>query len=262
MTQIVTGEAVLLDLRPARIPTRMLATAIDVALIVGASLLFSYVVATVGGSSARQEAVSLAGALIILFGYPITSETLSRGRTLGSLALGLRVVRDDGGSIRFRQALLRGLAFWAVDFAPWTAFCGGLVSAALNPNSKRLGDLIAGTVVIRTRSPRPPQPLPAVSPALAPWTSQLELSRLPDELVTASRHLVQRADGLLAYPRQQLAHELARQMAARTAPAPPWSLEPLEFLAAVVAERRQRERNRITPRQWVPSAAELPAGWR
>ena len=49
MTQIVTGEAVLLDLRPARIPTRMLATAIDVALIVGASLLFSYIVATWAG---------------------------------------------------------------------------------------------------------------------------------------------------------------------------------------------------------------------
>lgn len=262
MTQIVTGEAVLLDLRPARIPTRMLATAIDVSLILGASLLISYVVATVGGSQARQEAVTIAGALIVMFGYPIITETLSRGRTLGSLALGLRVVRDDGGSIRFRQALLRGLAFWAIDFAPWTAFCGGLVSAALNPNSKRLGDLMAGTLVIRTRSPRPPQPLAAVSPALRPWTDQLELSRLPDELVTASRHLVQRADGLLPYPRRQLAQDLARQVAARTAPAPPWPLEPLEFLAAVVAERRQRERDRLTARQWVPTAAELPAGWR
>ena len=90
----------------------------------------------------------------------------------------------------------------------------------------------------------------------------MELSRLPDDLVTASRHLVQRADGLLPYPGDQLAHDLARQVAARSAPPPPWPLPPLEFLGAVVAERRSRERNRLRSRQWVPTAAELPAGWR
>ena len=97
---------------------------------------------------------------------------------------------------------------------------------------------------------------------LAEWTSQLELSRLPDELVTAARHLVQRSPGLSAYPGNQLATELAQQVAARTAPPPRAALPPLDFLAAVVAERRQRERNRLTPRQWVPTAEELPAGWR
>ncbi len=262
MTQIVTGDAVVLDLRPARIPTRLLATGIDLAVIVGASLLISYVIARVGGSTALQEAASIAGGLIVMFGYPIATETLTRGRTLGALALGLRVVRDDGGAIRFRQALLRGLAFWTVDFAPWTGFCGGLIAAAVNSSSKRLGDLLAGTIVVRTRSPRPPQPIPAVDPSLQVWSSQLELSRLPDDLVTASRHLVQRAGGLLPYPRDTLAHDLARQVAARTAPAPPVALPPLEFLAAVVAERRQREQQRLRPAQWVPTAAELPAGWR
>ena len=262
MTQIVTGDAVLLDLRPARIPTRMLATAIDLVLIVGASLLFSYIVAEVGGSPARQQAASIAGALIVMFGYPIITETLTRGRTLGALALGLRAVRDDGGAIRFRQALLRGLAFWAVDFAPWTAFCGGLVAAAVNPHSKRLGDLMAGTLVIRTRSPRAPEPLAEVRPEVARWSAQLELSRLPDELVTASRHLVQRSRDMRPYPKDQLAYALAHQVAARTAPPPPMSLEPLEFLTAVVSVRRARERSRLDERQRVPTAAELPAGWR
>ena len=262
MTQVITGDAVLLDLRPARIPTRLLATGIDLTLIIGAALLINYIVARVGGSTALREAAQIAAALIVMFGYPIVTETVTRGRTLGALALGLRVVRDDGGSIRFRQALLRGLAFWTVDFAPWTGFCGGLVAAALNADSKRLGDLMAGTIVVRTRSPRPPAPLPPVADALRSWTSQLELSRLPDELVTASRHLVQRSAGLLPYPRDTLAQELARQVAARTAPAPPYPLTPLDFLAAVVAERREREQHRLTRAQWVPSAAELPAGWR
>jgi hypothetical protein len=97
---------------------------------------------------------------------------------------------------------------------------------------------------------------------LAPWTAQLELSRLPDDLVTASRHLVQRAGGLAAYPRDELARDLARQVAARTAPPPPAALPPLEFLAAVVAERRQRERTKISRQEWVPAAEELPTGWR
>lgn len=262
MSQLVTGDAVLLDLRPARIPTRLLATGVDLMLVWGFTLLYGYLVDRVGGSEARVQAVTIAGALIINFGYPVAMETVTRGRTVGAYALGLRVVRDDGGAIRFRQALLRGLAFWTVDFAIWTGFCGGLVCAAVNPQSKRLGDLMAGTIVIRTRSPRPPAPLPPVPPELAAWAGQLELSGLPDELVTAARHLVQRAGGLLSHPREQVARELARQVAARTAPPPPYELPPLVFLAAVVAERRSRESDRITHQQWVPAAEELPIGWR
>jgi uncharacterized RDD family membrane protein YckC len=262
VSQLVTGDAVLLDLRPARIPTRLLSTGIDLVLMIAATVGYGYLVDTIGGSQARVRAVTIAGALIINFGYPITMETLTRGRTVGKLALGLRVARDDGGAIRFRQALLRGLAFWTVDFAIWTGLCGGLICAAVNPLSKRIGDLMAGTIVIRTRAPRPLEPIPPVPAELSLWASQLELSGLPDELVTAARHLVQRAPGLSAYPRDQVARDLARQVAARTAPPPPAELAPLKFLAAVVAERRRREAGRIVHQQWVPAAEELPAGWR
>ncbi|MET1006888.1 MAG: RDD family protein [Propionibacteriaceae bacterium] len=262
MTQIVTGDAVILDLRPARIPTRMLATAIDLALIAGVSFLFDYIVTQVGGSSSRQQAISIAAAIVVMFGYPIGCETVTRGRTLGAWTLGLRVVRDDGGGIRFRQALLRGLAFWTLDFAPWTGFCGGLVCAAVNRDSKRFGDLMAGTLVIRTRAPRAARPLPPMPPELELWASQLELSRLPDALVTAARTFVQRYDGLLAYPQQQLALDLARQVAQLTAPAPPAGLEPRDFLTAVVVERRRRETSKLAARHSVPTAEQLPAGWR
>ncbi len=262
MNRLVTGDAVLLDLRPARVPTRLLSTAIDLTIVVGATVLYGYILERVGGSSARVNAATIAGGLLINFGYPITMETLTRGRTVGAYAVGLRVVRDDGGAIRFRQALLRGLAFWTVDFALWTGLCGGLVCAAVNDQSKRFGDLMAGTLVIRTRAPRPPLPLPPVPEHLVPWASQLELSGVPDELITAARHLVQRADGLLAHPREQLALDLARQLAVSTAPPPPPGLPALEFLATVVAERRRRETARMVQQQWVPTAEELPAGWR
>ena len=262
MSQLITADAVLLDLRPARIPTRLLSMAVDLALIAAASWLYVYLMRDVSGSDARIQAISIAGTLIISFGYPITMETLTRGRTVGKYALGLRTVRDDGGAIRFRQALLRGLAFWTVDFAIWTGLCGGLVSAAMHPMSKRFGDLMAGTIVIRIRAPKPPEPIPPVPPELADWAAQLELSRLSDELVNASRHVVQRAGGFAAYPREQLAQELARQVAGLTAPPPPPGLPALVFLATVVAERRRREASRIRQQQGVPTADQLPAGWR
>ena len=262
MTQIVTGDAVLLDLRPARVPTRMLATLVDLLLMGGVTYLYGFIVHTVGGSPARVRAVTIAGALIVTFGYPIATETLTRGRTLGAWAGGLRVVRDDGGAIRFRQALLRGLAFWGVDFAIWTGFCGGLICAAASPSSKRFGDLLAGTLVIRARAPRPPRTLEPVPPELSLWTSQLELSRLPDDLLTAARVLLQRHDDLLSAPQHQLVQDLARQVAARTAPAPPTGLPARDFLAAVVAERRRRESDRLHPAASVPRPDQLPAGWR
>lgn len=262
VTQIVTGDAVVLDLRPARIPTRMLATAVDLLVVAGLALLYDFIEGRVRGSSARVDAVAIAGSLIVMFGYPIACETLTRGRTLGAWTLGLRVVRDDGGAIRFRQALLRGLAFWIVDFALWTGLCGGLVCAAVNPDSKRFGDLLAGTMVIRTRAPRAAKSVPPVPSELALWASQLELSRLPDPLLHAARSYVQRADALLPYPHHQLGQELARQVAELMAPPPPLGLEPQAFLAAVVAERQRRETAKLGTQQWVPRAEELPSGWR
>lgn len=259
----MTSDAVVLDLRPARVPTRLLATAIDLVLLFGANYLYGYIVQQLGiGGSSRADAVSLAGYILITLGYPITMETLTRGRTVGAFALGLRVVRDDGGAIRFRQALLRGLAFWMVDFAIWTGFCAGVICAAVNRDSKRFGDLMAGTLVIRTRPPKAPAPLPPVPAELAGWASTLELSGLSDELVTAARQLLQRSNGLMKYPGERLAYDLAHQVATQTAPPPPTQLPPLEFLAAVVAERRSRETSRISGGQWVPAAEELPTGWR
>jgi uncharacterized RDD family membrane protein YckC len=262
MSQLVTGDAVVLDLRPARVPSRMLAIGVDLVLLLGLGLLYGYLLRAVTGSAARLDAISIAGNLLILFGYPIGCETLSRGRTLGKLVVGLRVVRDDGGAIRFRQALLRGLALWAVDFAVWTGLCAGLVCAAVNRDGKRFGDLMAGTMVIRTRAPRAPAPLPDIPASLLGWAGQLELSRLPDELVTAARAYVQRGPGMLAYPQHQLGQELARQVAALTAPPPPAGLPAEVFLAAVVDERRRREADRLSRRQYVPRAEELPTGWR
>lgn len=263
MSQLVTGSAVLLDLRPARVPTRMLAAALDLGVVGLIAFGLDALTGAVGGSDARQQGLTIVGSILFSFGYPTAMETLNRGRTVGALALGLRAVRDDGGALSFRQALIRAFGFWMVDFAVWTGLCGGLVCATANPAGKRIGDLLAGTIVIRTRSPRPVTPPPPATGELAVWVATAELSRLPDSLTGAARLFVARAPGLLSFPAQQLAQDLARQVAQRVAPAPPPGTPPPEFLAAVVGERRRRETERVTGHpNWVPSAAELPAGWR
>src|SRR5580693_5363118 len=126
MEEIVTGEAVVLDLPCARFPARILSRIIDMAVEL---VLFGIVAALVGTAassgtldSAAATAVILAGFVLVIVGYPVAFETLSRGRTLGKLALGLRVVADDGGPERFRQALVRALAgaieIWALIGVP------------------------------------------------------------------------------------------------------------------------------------------------
>src|SRR5437588_12357840 len=79
----------------------------------GAALLIIAIIIAVAGSGlddAAAGALFITAVVAVLVGYPVAFETLSRGRTLGKLALGLRVVADDGGPVRFRQALVRGLA--------------------------------------------------------------------------------------------------------------------------------------------------------
>ncbi len=263
--QIITGDAVLLEVRPARVPARILSALIDVTIVTVLDLLWLYVLARFRGDSAALfQSVDLIGYLLLSFGYPIATETLTRGRTLGALAVGLRVTRDDGGVIRFRHALIRWITFWALDFAPWTAMMGGLVCAILHPRGKRIGDLLAGTIVVRVRAPRSAIELPPVPEDLAPWASRLELGRVPTELLTAARQFIQRRGPMLTFPRQAIAADLATKIYARTSPPPPRHLEPEDYVAVVVAERRRRESDRLTNdrSEWVPTSEELPPGWR
>ena len=257
----MTGDAVLLDLRPAQVPTRILGALIDLAVCALALYGWNRLVVRLAGSDARVSAFQLFGSIVITLAYPIITETLTRGRTLGLWALGLRVVRDDGGTIRFRHALIRWLMFWSVDFAIWTGLVTGLVCAALHPQSKRFGDLVAGTMVVRIRAPRA-LPLPEADPGLAGWAASADLSRVTDEQWQSTRMLVRRAAQLAAYPRETTCRAQAQRLAGRIAPPPPANTPPLDFLTALVAERRRRETAKIRSGGWVPDAVELPAGWR
>ena len=110
MSSIITGEAVVLELRPASFAARALGLVLDVAfnIILLIAILIGLAAAGEDLDGAAARALTLASVVFCLVIVPVAVETLSRGRSLGKLATGLRVVRDDGGAIRFRHAVIRG----------------------------------------------------------------------------------------------------------------------------------------------------------
>jgi uncharacterized RDD family membrane protein YckC len=267
--EIVTGEAVILGLPSARFPTRILALLIDMVVQIAAFGVIA-TVAAVGAANqgldaASGAAVLIAGLILVIVGYPVAFEALSRGRTLGKMALGLRVVADDGGPERFRQALVRALAgtieIWALAGVP------ALITSMLSARGKRLGDIFAGTFVLRERAPRlaaVPYQVPfhqaggyptgfhgaaatPMDPGLRPWAASLDLSGLPDPLAASAASYLSRYWQLNEAARDQLGWQLAADVAARLSPPPPPGLPPAVYLHTVLAERRNREIARLTP---------------
>ncbi|HMA46330.1 MAG TPA: RDD family protein, partial [Frankiaceae bacterium] len=111
MSQVVTGEAVAIDLRVARLGSRTVAALLDAVVQVVAMVVLLLALRPVIEASdpALVAALVLLVYVVGIVGYPGAFEALWRGQTPGKVAMGLRVVRDDGGPIRFRQALVRGL---------------------------------------------------------------------------------------------------------------------------------------------------------
>lgn len=239
---LVTGDAVVLELRLARLASRGLAFAID-AVIQLVILVVGLIVVVAAGpdDGAARAAILLTLLVLVRVGYPVLFETLSRGRTPGKSAFGLRVVRDDGGPIRFRHALTRGLAAAIVDFGPvfvWGAVA--VVCSLASEKSKRVGDFLAGTVVVLERAPAEVTPNIVMPPPLVSWAAQLDLSGLTDDLALAVRQFLARYQSLRPEARDSLGANLAQEVAARIgAPVPP-GVPVWAYLMAVLAERRNR----------------------
>ncbi|MGW0070378.1 RDD family protein [Streptosporangium sandarakinum] len=266
MSEVVTGEAVVVEVRIAQLPSRVAALLIDILVqlvtLAGASFVAGSLLLV--SDPALTAMVYIALSVLVLVGYPVIFETLSRGRSLGKLALGLRVVSDDGGPERFRQALFRGLAgvleIWTLSGAP------ALISSLVSEKGKRLGDVFAGTIVIAERAPRRYGPPLEMPPPLAAWAATLELSRLPEEVAaTAARYLTRRSD-LSPAVQHEMGARIAAEMSAFVSPPPPPGVPPFAYLTAVLAERRRRDQARLSRRGGAPGyppyAAPFPAAHR
>ena len=247
--QVVTGEAVALELRPASFATRALAVALDLVVMLAAGvtvgIVLGYALPDLDEAAAR--AIGITALVAVLVGLPVTVETLTRGRSLGKLAAGLRVVRDDGGPIRLRHALVRALLAVIEIIATFGSLA--LITSLANVQGKRLGDLLAGTFVVRERGGAMPPPLPPMPPELIAWAQQADLAALPDGLAIGVRRFLDGAHGLHPASRAQLGQELAGRVSSFVAPPPPAWATPERFLVAVLAERRRRDLARLTTLQ-------------
>jgi uncharacterized RDD family membrane protein YckC len=238
---LITGEAVALDLRPAGFVLRAAGAAIDFVVYMGSFVVGAVIFVTqavdAGLDEALIRAISIVGLILFLVVAPIAVETISRGKSLGKLAVGARVVRDDGGAIGLRHAFIRGLVG---VFEVFMTFGGAaLLVGLLNSRAKRLGDLLAGTYSQHERFPNFHTPVYGVPINLLEWAETADVARMPDALSRRIAQFLAQARGLSAPTRIRLARELASEAALYVSPLPESDAE--LFLAAVAALRRDRE---------------------
>jgi uncharacterized RDD family membrane protein YckC len=240
--EVVTGEAVALDLRPAGFALRAGGAAIDMLVYAGATYLLivaeTFVLLSApdleGAVTATVVLVSILTGLVIA---PITVETITRGRSVGKLAVGARIVRDDGGAIGFRHALIRGLS-GVIEI--WGTLGGlAILVGLLTPRAKRLGDLVAGTYAQYERVSRRPLPPPLLPWGLDGWASVADVARLPEGLARRIAQFLHEATEYEPGRRAGIAAELAREVAPYVSPLP--AIPPELLLTAVAAVRRDRE---------------------
>jgi uncharacterized RDD family membrane protein YckC len=244
---LVTGDAVALDLPAAGLGMRLLSGLIDVVVVMALLIvtLFVFLTAAPATDEALAWAAYIAATASVLVVFPTAIETLTRGRSLGKLALGLRTVRDDGGAITFHHAFVRALIGVVEIYA--TSGAVAFLSAMIHPRGKRLGDIAAGTYVIRVRVPlRPPAPI-QMPPGLAAWASRADVATIPVGLSLAVRRFLSGEVGTYTDPvrRHALAERLATHIQTYVAPGPPPGTPPEAYLAAVLATRRDRDAARL-----------------
>ncbi|GAA4752833.1 RDD family protein [Amnibacterium soli] len=237
---IVTGEAVALDVRPTSWPLRALGALIDWLCELGLFLALMFGVLAFGivsGDGAMSRALLIIDLVLSFVIVPTVLETATRGRSVGRFAIGSRIVRDDGGAIAMRHAFIRALS--GVVEIVFTL--GGLAAVVglLNRRSKRVGDLLAGTVSQHERVPRPPSNAIAVPESLTDWAAIADVGRLPDPLARRIAAFLAQAPRMVPASRQRLATALAAEAAPYVAPLV--EAPPEELLAAVAAIRRDRE---------------------
>jgi uncharacterized RDD family membrane protein YckC len=241
---LVTGDAVVLDVQIAQLPVRAVSAFIDITVIFIAYVLgiVLWAVTLTDLNTAASAAILILFTVLATVGYPVVFETATRGRSLGKMAMGLRVVSDDGGPERFRQALFRGLSgfveFWILAGGP------AVICSMVSSKGKRVGDVFAGTMVISERAPKlsPPPQMPA---SMAWWASSLQLSGLAPETAERARQFLSRATQLDPGMRDQIAYRVCSEVVAQISPPPPPGTPPQLVLAAVLAERHHRELARL-----------------
>lgn len=205
--RIVTPEAVALEVDVAGLGSRMIAAILDLSIQGAVLFVVSWITTQVArnGNSITPAIVLVVVVFVVLWGYYPLLEGLWNGQTIGKRAQAIRVVRTDGQPVTIGPVLVRNLIRILEEFAIPFA---GVVSMLVSSNSQRLGDLAAGTIVIRERRLPPPVPLPALGGAF----TLFDTSRLGDREYEVVRAFLQRRASLTPNARAALAAQIAEQI--------------------------------------------------
>jgi uncharacterized RDD family membrane protein YckC/uncharacterized membrane protein SpoIIM required for sporulation len=245
--EVETPEHVMLDLEIAGVGSRLLAALVDTGILLGvaaaggllAAVLTSYDALPRSPAGRAWLAALLIGAAFALWnGYFMLFEGLRGGQTPGKRLVGIRVVRDTGHPVTPGAAALRNLLRIADALPP--PYLLGLALIAFHPRGKRLGDLVAGTVVVRDR---PAQAVPAPTQADVALEPAVTIP-LDDERFRLLARFAARAD-LPPEARDRVAAALAGRFADR-ARLPGATLT--EFLLDLHARELARRRGRLAGR--------------
>ncbi|MCC6269955.1 MAG: RDD family protein [Microbacteriaceae bacterium] len=235
------GEAVALDVRPTGFVLRAAGAAIDFIVYFG---LWIVIIVAVSApviveniSDAMMRAIIVAALVFCIVVIPVTVELVTRGRSLGKLAVGARIVRDDGGAIGFRHAFTRALVGVLEVYMTLGGFAA--LVALLNPKAKRLGDLIAGTYSQNERTSRYVPPVYGVPLELVEWAKTADVAKMPDRTARRISQFLANAAGFTPQSRVAAALSLAQEAAPYVYPLP--NADPELFLAAITTVRRDRE---------------------
>lgn len=210
--RIVTPEAVALSLPAAGLGSRMIASIIDGAIQVGVLALAGIAAGGIWATGLFPAAwlgIGFLGvALVVLLGYFPLFEGLWNGQTPGKRAQRLRVVQRDGRPVTALPVLVRNLVR-IVDFLP-TLYGVGVVVVVLTSRSQRLGDLAAGTLVVREApAPRPAPLVLAEGGPAAEAAAWLDTTRLTDREYALIRAFLERRLSLDRHARVDLARRVA-----------------------------------------------------
>lgn len=246
-----TGEAVELDIIPAEPPYRFASAFVDFAAYGATAVTVLYIVMrSWRHPTAQQEKIFticlIASATLLV---PLAVEALTRGSSLGKWAFSLRVVRDDGGPVSLRHIFVRRLV-GVIELALFAL--PTLVSMFLTTRGKRLGDLAAGTIVVRqpTGAIHPPLLMP---PALAAWASTAVVLPVDGALRREALAFLRVNAELAPAVRAAGGADLAMRLRAYAETPIPAGAHPEQVIAAILVVGRdkdwRRERTRVAAAQ-------------
>jgi uncharacterized RDD family membrane protein YckC len=216
---IATPEGVELSLTLAGVGSRFVSALVDFAIqiLLIVALLIVFVLNDLGGFAAAAYTIF---SFVVVFGYDVFFEVLASGRTLGKRWNGLRVVRTDGRPITFLPSLARNL-LRLVDFLPF-GYLVGIVAVLATRRNQRLGDVVAGTLVIRERRTRAAERAAVATAAGVPRPQAvtLDTSAVTAEELAAIRRFFARRGEIDNDARRELAHTMAERLRPKLGGAP------------------------------------------